>query len=117
VNKNVEMTSDLITHRMPWEPAPVQETVALLQRDVAYMVTHTGVMVHSNRPELRMLVNTPRGQIIPRNECRFTDGTTLEFQDIGMPQPGRPTMTVQEIIAQTWTTARELGLELEVPKP
>jgi hypothetical protein len=98
---------------MPWEIAPVGETVALMQADLAYMVTHTAVIVHSNRPELRMLVNTPRGQIIPRGECKFTDGSTIELQDIGMPQPKAPTMAVQEIMARVWEAARDLGLELE----
>ena len=106
------MTSDLTTQRMPWEPAPVQETVALLQADMAYMVTYTAVMVHSNRPELQMLVNTRRGQIVPRNECRFSDGSTVELQDIGMPQVGRPEMTVQELLAWVWETAQGLGLEV-----
>jgi len=99
---------------MPWEAAPVQETVALMQTDMAFMVTHTAVLVHSNRPELRMLVNTLRGQIIPRGECRFTDGSTIELQDIGMPQPKVLTMTVQEVMARVWEVARNLGLELEI---
>jgi hypothetical protein len=107
------MSQDLIPHRMPWEPVPVQETVALMQADMAFMVTHTAVLVHSNRPELRMLVNTPRGQIVPRGECRFMDGSAIELQDIGMPQPKAPTMTVQEVMARVWEVARDLGLELE----
>lgn len=104
----------------PWEqlPArvekPLTETVTAIQRDLAYMATHTGVLVHSNNPALQMLVNTARGQIVPRNECRFTDGTTVEFQDIGMPQPGAPLMTVGELLAKVWETARDLGLELRI---
>jgi hypothetical protein len=94
------------------EPPAVADTVALLQRDVAYMVTHTAIMVHSNQAALSMLVNTARGQIVPRGECRFTDGSTFELQDIGMPQPGAPTMTVQKLTAYLWEVARELGLEL-----
>jgi len=43
------------------------------------------------------LVNTRRGQIVPRGECKFTDGSKSELQDIGMPQPGMPTMTVQRV--------------------
>lgn len=98
--------------RFPWEPVPVSETLALLQRDIGYMVTHTAVVVHSNRPELSMCVNTKRGQIVPRGECRFTDGSTLELQDIGMPQVNAPVMTVQELMARVWSVARDLGLEL-----
>lgn len=102
-----------LVKRMPWEPVPVAETLALLQQDVAYMVTHTAVLVHSNRPELQMLVNVPRGEIVPRNECKFTDGTTLELQDIGMPQPGAPLMTVKNLLAQVWDIVNTLGLEME----
>lgn len=98
--------------RFPWEAVPVAETLALLQRDVAYMVTYTAVVVHSNRPELAMCVNTKRGQIVPRGECQFTDGSTVEFQDIGMPQVGAPVTTVQELTARVWSLARDLGLEL-----
>lgn len=107
------MTNDVATQRFPWEPTPVDETVALLQRDIAYMVTHTAVLVHSNRVELRMLFNSPRGQIIPRGECKFTDGSTLELQDIGMPQPGADVMTVQELMARVWQIVYDLGLELQ----
>lgn len=109
------MGNDLAPQRFPWEPAPqpsTDETVARLQRDVLYMVTHTAIMVHSSRAELCMLVNTRRGQIVPRNEMKFADGTTLEFQDIGMPQVGISEMTVQELIAHVWTVAHELGLEI-----
>jgi len=104
--------------KFPWEqkpqlPAvPVEDTVAAMQRDMAYIVTHTAVMVHSNQPALSMLVNTPRGQIVPRGECRFTDGSTIEFQDIGAPQVGAPVMSVQELMARVWGVAHELGLEL-----
>lgn len=117
--------------RMPWDPpethvltiaelpsqshqvtTPLEDTVTLLQRDFAYAMTHTAVMVHSPHDALRMLVNTRRGQIIPVGECRFKDGTTLEFQDIGMPQPNVPAMTVQELVAMVWRTAAEIGLEL-----
>lgn len=106
------MTAEL-TKRFPWEPTPVSETVALLQRDVAYLVTHTAVLVHSSRPELVTLVNTARGQIVPRGQCKFTDGSTVEFQDIGMPQVGAPSMTVQELMAYVWGVANQLGLELQ----
>lgn len=97
----------------PWEqPTPLADTVAALQRDLAYMVTHTAVLVHSNHPALAMLVNTPRGQLV-RGQCEFTDGTTMELQDVGMPQVGASEMSVQELIARTWGIARELGLELK----
>lgn len=101
-----------LTTRFPWEPAPVQETVALLQRDFAYAVQMTAILVHSNQPALSMLVNTARGQIVPRGQCKFTDGSTVELQDIGMPQINAPTMTVAELMARVWDIARELGLEL-----
>jgi hypothetical protein len=91
----------------------VSETLELLQRDLYYMTTHTAVLVHSSRPELRAVVNTQRGQIIPRGECRFTDGTTFELQDIGMPQPKAPEMSVKDLMAHVWEVARELGLELQ----
>lgn len=97
---------------MPWEPAPVEETLALLQKDVAYMVTHTCVVVRSNREELRLRVNTLRGQIVPRGECKFSDGTTIEYQDLGMPQPGVLEMTVDELTTHVWQLARNLGLEI-----
>jgi hypothetical protein len=113
VHTEGDAVGELTTKRFPWEPVPVAETVALLQRDVAYMVAATAVKVHSNRPELRTVVNTERGQIVPRGECRFTDGTTIEFQDIGMPQIGVPTMTVQDLLTRIWGIARDFGLELE----
>jgi hypothetical protein len=99
---------------MPWEPAPrsTEDTVVLLQRDFAYAVQMTAVLVHSSHPALQMLVNTARGQIVPRGECKFTDGTTMEFQDIGMPQPNCPTMSVKDLMAQAWDVANKLGLEL-----
>ena len=104
--------TDLVPHRFPWEPAPLDEKVELLARDVAYIVTHTAVIVQSERAELRILVNTPRGQIVPRGTCKFTDGTTVEFQDIGAPQPGAPEMLVGELMVRTWNVAASLGLEL-----
>lgn len=112
--------------RFPWEteqlPAPVEtaplpaelgDTVAAMQRDMAYMVAYTAVRVHSSRPELAVTVNTLRGQIVPMNQCRFTDGTVFELQDIGMPQPNTPTMTVRDLLVQIWEVTRELGLELQ----
>ena len=105
--------NDVTVHRMPWEPVPLDETVTLLQRDFAYAVQMTAILVHSNQLELRMCVNTPRGQIVPRGVGRFTDGSTMELQDLGMPQPGCPVMTVDELVAKVMDVARNLGLELK----
>jgi hypothetical protein len=106
------MPSELTT-RFPWEPVPVSETVALLQRDFAYAVRMTAVVVHSNRPELQICVNTARGQIVPRGECRFTDGSTIELHDIGMPQVGCSEMSVRELMDHVWNIARNLELTLD----
>jgi hypothetical protein len=103
---------ELTAQRFPWEPVPLEDTVALLQRDFAYAVGHTAVMVHSPHEALQIIVNTKRGQIVPRGECRFSDGSTLEFSDLGMPQIGVPEMNVPELMARVWEIARELGLEL-----
>ena len=101
----------------PWEtpvPAviepPVEQTVAALQRDFAYAVTHTAILVHSPHDALKMLVNTPRGQIIPRGECKLSDGTVIEFQDVGMPQINAPLMTVQELVREVLDVVGNLGL-------
>lgn len=91
-----------------------EETVKLMQRDMGYMVTHTAVLVHSNQAALQMLVNTARGQTIPRGQCKFTDGSKFELQDIGMPQPKTPEMSVEQLMAHLWNVARELGLELQL---
>lgn len=105
--------------RYPWEaplvPAEptVEDTVKMLQRDFAIAVQLTAVLVHSKHPALQILVNTKRGQIIPRGEVKFTDGSTLEFQDIGMPQPNAPYMTVQDLAAQVWEVVYKLGLEMQ----
>lgn len=106
-----------LKHAFPWElPAPpisVQDTVAALQRDFAYAVANTAVVVHSNNPAFTFVANTKRGQIVPRGEVKFTDGTTIELQDIGMCQPGDvPYMTVQEIMSHIWAVASDRGLEL-----
>lgn len=108
------MSQDLTPpQRFPWEPVPVAETIAALQRDFAYAVQATAVLVHSTRPELEMLVNTARGQIVPQGVCKFTDGSTVEFHDIGMPQVNAPYMTVRDLVVKVWDLARELGLELQ----
>lgn len=106
------MASEL-AKRFPWEPAPLPETVALLQRDFAYAVRMTAVVVHSNRPEFQICVNTARGQIVPRGECRFTDGSTIELQDVGMPQVGCSEMSVRELMDHVWNIARNLELTLD----
>jgi hypothetical protein len=92
----------------PWEKDPVKA----LQADFAFAIGHTAILVRSSNPELRMVINTERGQKLPIGEGIFTDGTTIELQDIGMPQPSVPTMTVQELIQVVMDKARELGLEL-----
>lgn len=117
-----------MAHRWPWEtetlPAVQQETLPAvpqgsetlleaLRQDFAYAVTNTAVKVHSNNPALQFLVNTARGQIIPRGDCKFTNGTVVEFQDIGMCQPGAPYMTVEDLLSKVLETARGLGLEFD----
>lgn len=96
----------------PWEPPPrsIEDTIALLQSDFAYAVMHTAVVVHSNNSALVFTANTQRGQLVPRGEVKFLDGTTIELQDIGMPQVNAQYMTVQQIIARVWKLADELGL-------
>ena len=106
------MTDLPTTQRMPWDPIPLPETVALLQADLRYMVTHTSVLVRCARPELRIVVNTPRGQIIPAGVCTFADGTEIEYADLGMPQPGAEVMTIGELVARTWDVAASLGLQI-----
>ena len=101
--------------RFPWEPAPSRDApdiIAALQRDFAYAVRTTAVIVRSNNPAFATVVNTERGQIVPRGEVKFTDGTTVELQDIGMCQPNVPEMTVHDVMARVWTLATELGMEL-----
>lgn len=112
---------------LPWvQPAPslpwaqpvrsLDETVRLLQADVSYLVKHTAVAVHVTGPhaaELSMYANTLRGQLIPTGEGRLTQGHTVTFQDIGMPQPGLPEMTVAELAQALTTKAAALGLEVE----
>jgi len=108
------VNNELTVQRFPWEPVPSspEDDIAKLKNDFAYAVRNTAIAVHSSNPDFRLLANTPRGQIVPRGEVKFTDGTTLELQDIGMCQPGIPYMTVQEIMTHIWGLAKELGLEL-----
>jgi len=96
----------------PVAPAvPIEKQVELLTRDFATAVAYTAVLVHSTHPALQILANVPRGQIIPRNEAKLSDGSTIEFQDIGMPQPGAPFMGVPELIRRVLEITQELGLE------
>lgn len=98
----------------PWDPPrrSAEDEIALIHRDFAYAVANTAVVVHSNNPALTLTANTARGQLIPRGEVKFTDGTTVEFQDIGMCQPNVPHMTVPQIMSRVWKIASDLGLEL-----
>lgn len=104
--------TELTVQRFPWEPVPVEETVESLKRDFAYAVVFTAVKVHSKHEALQFVVNTRRGQIIPRGEGKLSDGSTVEFADLGMPQPKVETATVQELIQLVVTAAREMGLEV-----
>lgn len=104
------MTEELF----PWDPPrhPLEDTIALLQRDFRYAVENTAVVVHSNNPAFTFIANTARGQLMPRGEVKFTDGTTVELQDIGMCQANVPYLTVQQIMARVWKLAGDLGLEI-----
>lgn len=98
----------------PWNPPrrSVEDTIELIQNDFAYAVANTCIVVHSNNPALAFIANTARGQLVPRGEVKFMDGTTIELQDIGMCQPNVPHLTVQQIMARVWSTATKLGLEI-----
>jgi hypothetical protein len=92
-------------------------TVRAIQADIAFAVTHTAVLARSDNALLRMVVNTPRGQEIPKGVVKYSDGglhiaATIEFQDVGMPQVGVPTMSMLELAQLVHTKALELGLEL-----
>lgn len=90
----------------------LESTVRALQTDMYFAVRHTSVLVRSDNALLRMVVNTERGQAIPPGKCVFKDGSTIEFQDIGMPQPGMPLMTVPELVKAAFSKAVEIGLEI-----
>lgn len=99
----------------PWETASepsLAETVRALQADMAYAIGHTAILVRSSNTLLRMVANTVRGQSMPPGVCTFTDGSTVEFQDIGMPQAGVPEMTVPELVRAVFHKATELELEI-----
>jgi hypothetical protein len=103
---------------MPWEQpdAPPEtdlaETVRALQADLRFIVSHTAILVRSDNLLLRMVFNTERGQSMPDPlKCTFRDGTTMEFQDIGMPQPRVPTKTMKEIVTAALKKAFSLGLQ------
>ena len=108
------MTDNLPAERFPWSPAvpATADLIDALRRDFAYAVANTCIVVHSNNPAFTFGANTQRGQIVPRGQVKFSDGTTVELQDIGMCQPNAPHATVQEIMARIWGLASELGLEL-----
>ena len=98
----------------PWEASErsLEETVRAIQADMLFAVGHTAVLVRSSMPELRMVANTARGQEIPQGLCTYNDGSTVEFQDIGMPQINVPTMTMHELVQAVHAKATELGLWL-----
>jgi hypothetical protein len=104
---------------MPWERPDANpeiedlaEIVRALQADFRFMVGHTAILVRSNDEALRMVFNTERGQSMPDPlKCTFRDGTTMEFQDIGMPQPGVPTKTIKEVVTAALEKAFALGLQ------
>jgi hypothetical protein len=104
---------------MPWEqpdtPPEIEdlaETVRALQADLRFAVSHTAILVRSDNEALRMVFNTERGQGMPDPlKCTFRDGTTMEFQDIGMPQPGVPTKNIKEIVTAALEQAFALGLQ------
>jgi hypothetical protein len=98
----------------PWDPPKrsAEDTIALLQSDFAYAVANTAIVVHSNNPAFAFIANTQRGQLIPRGEVKFSDGTTVELQDIAMPQPNVPYLTVPQIMSRLWKLASESGLEI-----
>lgn len=110
-------TDDLVAYAeeigMEEPPAPsLADTVAAIQADMRFAVRHTAVLVRSDNALLRMVVNTERGQAIPPGKCVFKDGSAIEFQDIGMPQPGMPLMTVPELVKAAFSKAVEIGLEI-----
>jgi hypothetical protein len=98
----------------PWDSPrrSAEDTIALIQNDFAYAVANTAIVVHSNNPAFAFIANTQRGQLVPRGEVKFSDGTTVELQDIGMCQPNTPYMSVQQIMSRVWRLVGELGLEI-----
>ena len=104
------MTDDLF----PWNPPrrSVEDTIALIQNDFAYAVANTAIVVPPSNPAFAFIANTQRGQLVPRGEVKLSDGTTVELQDIGMPQPNTPYMSVQQIMSRVWKLVGELGLEI-----
>jgi hypothetical protein len=98
----------------PWDPPKrsVEDTLELVRNDFAYAVANTCIVIHSNNPAFAFITNTLRGQLIPRGEVKLSDGTTVEFLDIGMPQPNVPYMTVQSVVSRVWKLASDLGLEI-----
>lgn len=107
--------------RFPWEQepqppfAPLEDRFERLRRDVTTMVTHTAVMVCATHESLDGIVaNVPRNEIVPSGKAKYTGGNTVEFQNIGMPQPGHPFMTLRELLQTVHHKAAELGWEFDV---
>jgi len=90
----------------------LEETVRAIQADIAFAVRYTAILVCSNNEALCMVANTVRGQDMPPGGCTFTDGSEVTFRDIGMPQPGVPLMTVQELARAVADKALAMGLVL-----
>jgi hypothetical protein len=109
--EGVSMVADNI---FPWDPPKrsVEDTLELVRNDFAYAIANTAIVVHSNNPAFAFIANTQRGQLVPRGEVKFSDGTTVELQDIGMPQPNVPYMAVQQIMSRVWKLVSELRLEI-----
>lgn len=113
--------------KFPWEqetlpaaPEPgqlpttqLEKQVELLTKDFATAVAYTAVLVHSPHAELRILANVPRGQLVPQGVAKYSDGSTVQFQDVGMPQPGAPFMGIPELLRRVFELTQELGLELQ----
>lgn len=99
-------------------PAPartVEATLAALQDDVRYVVSHTAVLVYVEGPQandIGMLFNTRRGQKVPTGTSNATGGHTFEFRDLGAPQPGAPEMTIAEAVNALYFKLLHLGLEV-----
>lgn len=103
-----------------WPPAALparttEDTVKAIQADVRYIVSHTGVLVYVEGPQadkIGLLFNTRRGQKFPTGTTEATGGHTIEFRDLGCPQPGAPEMTLMEAAATLYANLRTLGLEM-----
>lgn len=106
--------------RMPWEDeAPVdplkvmEEKLARLAYDLSIMITHTCIEVQSSDDTVLsgVRMNVPRGSC-PDGKTTFKDGTTIEFKDLGMPQPNTAFGSVGDLLQNVHQLATEEGLEL-----